>query len=106
MSELLIELIEMSPRETLEALAAHRRHYVDYHKVEVPDPMLAEIVQRASSLTGAFPSKAISLLDAAMVRANLCGSSEVALEHIYLSAANFPEEASEDENARSINLVH
>jgi ATP-dependent Clp protease ATP-binding subunit ClpC len=86
-----VEVIEMSPEETVDVLSALRMRFEDYHRIKINGLFLAVVVQRAASLTGWYPCKAIALLDAAAARARLAAISEMRIEDIYLAAANFLE---------------
>ncbi len=88
----LVELSEMSQKETVEILSALRAEFEDCHHVKIDGSLLTVVVQRSSSLAGTLPSKAVALLDAASARAHLAGVPEMRLEDVYLAAANFREE--------------
>lgn len=86
-----IELVPLDPGSTREVLEALREEVVRRHGVEIDPALLREVVDRALSLAGVLPHKAIALLDAAAARAVLACAPQVDLYHIYAAAAEFPE---------------
>jgi len=86
-----IELAPLDPGLTREALEALRPRIERHHNVQIDPAILRQVVDRALSLAGALPEKAVMLLDAAAARAALSGAECVDLYHVYSAAADFPE---------------
>lgn len=89
------ELTEMSMSETGEVLLALRDRIAAHHRIEIEETLLNPVIETALPLTGHFPAKAISLLDAAAARAVLAGESELSLFDVYTAAARFGEDDDE-----------
>ncbi len=87
-----VELKELSLEETLEVVTAQRTILSNHHRTEIESSLLPAVVERARSLKGLFPSKALALLDAAAAHARLSGAARVRLEDVYLAATRFDEE--------------
>ncbi|MEK6409078.1 MAG: AAA family ATPase [Acidobacteriota bacterium] len=83
---LVTELVEMSLSETGEVLLALRERIAEHHHVAIEESLLNAVIETALPLTGHFPAKAISLLDAAAARAVLAGESELSLFDVYTAA--------------------
>jgi ATP-dependent Clp protease ATP-binding subunit ClpA len=62
------------------AIAAH-------HGVEIDIEVEAAVAERARPMEGAFPGKAVRLLDAAAARASLLGNAKLSLLDVYLAAS-------------------
>jgi ATP-dependent Clp protease ATP-binding subunit ClpA len=86
------ELSEMSLSETGDILLALRDRIAEHHHLAIEEALLQGVIETALPLTGCFPAKAISLLDAAAARAVLAGESELSLFDVYAAAARFRED--------------
>jgi ATP-dependent Clp protease ATP-binding subunit ClpA len=82
----LVELAEMTADRTFEVLTALRDVIAGHHRVQIPEPLLHLAIETAETLTGHFPAKAITLVDAAAARAVLTGESEVSPFDLHLAA--------------------
>jgi ATP-dependent Clp protease ATP-binding subunit ClpA len=78
--------------ETGEVLQALRNRISEHHQIAIDETLLNTAIETALPLTGHFPAKAISLLDAAGARAVLVGEAELSLFDIYSAAARFRED--------------
>lgn len=85
------ELEEMSVDQTGEVLLALRDRIAAHLSIEIEESLLSSIIETALPLTGQFPAKAISLLDAAAARAVLAGESKLSLFDVYSAAPGFRE---------------
>jgi ATP-dependent Clp protease ATP-binding subunit ClpA len=86
------ELSEMSMSETGEVLLALRDRIAAHHRIAIQEALLNTVIEIALPLTGHFPAKAISLLDASAARAVLAGEDELSLFDVYTAAARFRED--------------
>jgi ATP-dependent Clp protease ATP-binding subunit ClpA len=86
-----IELAELSREESCTAVLAALPKIAAHHHVTIDDALSGAAVERALSLEGYLPAKAIALVDAAAAQAVLACSQEVTLYHLYLAAGYFPE---------------
>lgn len=80
------ELTEMSLTDTRQVLCELRVRIAEHHHINISEALLNTIVETALPLTGHFPAKAISLLDAAASRAVLAGESELSSFYLYTVA--------------------
>ena len=85
------ELSEMSMSETGEVLLTLRDRIALHHHIAIEEALLNKVIETALPLTGHFPAKAISLLDAAAARAVLAGEGELSLFDVYTTAAKVRE---------------
>jgi ATP-dependent Clp protease ATP-binding subunit ClpA len=85
------ELTETSLGDTREVLQALRERIAEHHHIAIGEAVLKTVIETALPLTGHYPAKAISLLDAAAARAILAGESELGLFEVYGAAAGFRE---------------
>jgi ATP-dependent Clp protease ATP-binding subunit ClpA len=85
------ELTEMSMSETGEVLGALRERIAAHHRLAIEESLLNQVIDAAIPLTGHFPAKAISLVDAASARAVLGGESELSLFDVHTVTARFSE---------------
>jgi ATP-dependent Clp protease ATP-binding subunit ClpA len=58
-----------------------------HHGVQIDAEIEHAVVERALSMEGALPGKAIRLLDSAAARATLSGSAKVSLVDVYVAAS-------------------
>ncbi|MEK6324268.1 MAG: AAA family ATPase [Acidobacteriota bacterium] len=86
------ELSAMSLSETAGVLLALRDRIAAHHNIAIEETLLSAVIETALPVTGHFPAKAISLLDAAAARAVLAGEAELSLFDIYTAAARFRED--------------
>lgn len=82
-----VVLSEFSSAETLAVLRERGRELAAFHGVEIPPGLLEQVLERARSLSGVLPGKAVSLLDAAACRAALGGCLTTDPLHVELAAA-------------------
>jgi ATP-dependent Clp protease ATP-binding subunit ClpA len=85
-----VRLEELDAAATSEVLNHLLGRIARHHGVRIDASIVGPAVERAASLAGCFPSKAISLLDSAAARASLLGAAEVELFHIYLAGGDLP----------------
>ena len=85
------ELSEMSLTETGEVLVALRGRIAAHHRIAIQEALLNTVIEIALPLTGHFPAKAVSLLDASAARAVVAGEGELSLFDVYTAAARFRE---------------
>ncbi|MFY9573560.1 MAG: AAA family ATPase [Blastocatellia bacterium] len=81
------DLEPMSLSETAEVLLALRDGIAAHHHIAIDESVLNAVIETAIPMTGCFPAKAISLLDAASARAVLARESELSLFDVYSAAA-------------------
>lgn len=86
----LVRLEELDAAETIEVLGHLRERLVWHHRVQIDASILGPTVERAASLAGWSPSKAISLLDSAAARAAFQGAEAVEILHVYAAGNDFP----------------
>ncbi len=86
----LVRLDELNAAATTEALGNVLGRIAKHHCVHIDLSIINPTIERAIGLAGFFPSKAISLLDAAAARASLASAAEVEIYHVYLAGADFP----------------
>ncbi len=92
----LVRLEELDAATTIEILSKVMGRIAQHHGVQIETSIIKPTVERAVSLAGCLPSKAISLLDAAAGRAAFGGESVVEIYHVYLAADDFPDLDAED----------
>ena len=97
-----IELVEMSPAETLKVLLTIKDRLSAHHSVEIDESALRTVIEASRTLAGCYPSKAISLLDAACARARLNGARALNAQDLLLASARF----TEDEEYPSLLASH
>jgi len=85
------ELLETSLSETAEVLAALRDRIACHHQIAIDEALLAQVIETGIPLTGHFPAKAISLLDAAAGRAVLAGEEGLSMFDVHAAADRFRE---------------
>ena len=85
----LIDLPELSSRQTFEILVLVRPQLQKHHQVEIEESILETVLIRSGSVEGCLPAKAILLLDAAASRAVVAARPSLALEDVYLAATGF-----------------
>ena len=90
---LITELVEMNMSETAEVLAALRERIAHHHQIAIDEALLTPVIETGLPLTGHFPAKAISLLDAAAARAVLAGESGLSMFDVCAAAAGFRDTA-------------
>jgi hypothetical protein len=81
-----IELPEMSPKDTAAVLQAVAGRIAVHHHLEIDESCVSACVRACRSLPGVFPAKAIRLLDAAAALATLTGATVISPDEIYSSA--------------------
>lgn len=79
-----ITIDETSTEDTVKILGVIKKSFQNFHNLEVPDALLAEIVDKADKGQPEryFPDKAIDLLDEAMSSARVAGAKELTVEHV------------------------
>lgn len=85
-----LHVVELGePRGLLarEVVLAWRGELAAHHRVSIDDAVVDAAIDRAATLAGFFPGKAIALLDAAASRAALDGSATTDVVHVYLVSA-------------------
>lgn len=86
-----ISLREITREETRHVVRALLPSIARHHGVHLDESCVATAVERASTLAGRFPAKAIALIDAAAARAHLSGAPVVDAADVYLAACGFSE---------------
>jgi ATP-dependent Clp protease ATP-binding subunit ClpA len=86
-----VGLEPLTARETLEAVRGVIGAIAAHHQVRIDESLAQAVVERAATLAGCFPAKAIALIDAAGARAHLVGAPSVDLSHVYVAACGFKE---------------
>ncbi len=81
-----VVLDEMSPRQTGELLAARLDELADHHGVEITPSCIAAALRATADLDGAWPGKALTVLDAAAARAALTGARVTGPDDVYFAA--------------------
>jgi ATP-dependent Clp protease ATP-binding subunit ClpA len=81
-----VRLAELSAAETADAVAAWRPRYASHHGLAIDPSLDALVVRMAAALPGAFPGKALALLDEAASGAALAGSPLVNPDDLYAAA--------------------
>jgi ATP-dependent Clp protease ATP-binding subunit ClpA len=82
-----VRLREMCARDSLQVLEKLRPFLVAHHKVKIASDVEQAAVDRARSLAGALPGKAVRLIDAAAARARLNQCGSVMLIDVFMAAA-------------------
>lgn len=90
-----VYLEEPTPMEAAAMVGASREAIAEHHNVEIPPRMVDECVKAAEPLAGAYPAKALDLLDGAASRASLTGAGELSLEEIFYVANHWREPVEE-----------
>jgi hypothetical protein len=85
-----VQLSEFCPDDACRVLEALRPSISQHHGVQINADIERTAVERAVSMRGSLPGKAVSLLDAAAARARLAGNPAVMDVDIYLVASRMP----------------
>jgi ATP-dependent Clp protease ATP-binding subunit ClpA len=83
----IVELRELGVEDACRVLESMRASLTAHHGVAIGAEVERAAVERALSMNGFLPGKAVGLLDAAAARARLTGSAEVTLMDVYLAAS-------------------
>jgi ATP-dependent Clp protease ATP-binding subunit ClpB len=90
----IVRIDELCASDTCRVLETLRASIADHHGVQIDAEIEHAVVDRALSMEGALPGKAIRLLDSAAARATLAGSDKVSLVDVYVAASRLLVEAS------------
>jgi ATP-dependent Clp protease ATP-binding subunit ClpA len=82
-----VRLGELCASDTCAVLQELRPALAAHHGVAITDDVEQAAVERAQTIPGALPGKAVALLDAAAARAQVTGNAEVHRVDVYLAAA-------------------
>jgi ATP-dependent Clp protease ATP-binding subunit ClpA len=88
-----VRLKELGQGDTIQVLQSLRPSIAAHHRVEIGAEVELAAVERALSMEGSLPGKAVGLLDSAAARASLAGNSMVALIDVYLAASRMSAES-------------
>jgi ATP-dependent Clp protease ATP-binding subunit ClpA len=83
----IVHLNELCASDTRSVLEALRPSLAAHHDVRIDAEVEHAAVERAISMTGLLPGKAVGLLDAAAAHASLDGNAAVTLMDVYLAAS-------------------
>jgi len=82
-----VHLGELCAGDAYRVLEALAPSIATHHAVQIDAEIQQAVVERSLSMEGSLPGKAVGLLDAAVARASLNGSSAVTLVDVYLAAS-------------------
>ena len=91
------ELAEPTAEQTLRVVAALGPRIAEHHRIEIDESCIPVCIRAAQSLSGCFPAKALTLLDAAAARSALAGANVLAADDIYSAAARLGEGWEQDD---------
>lgn len=83
----IVQLEELCPSDAVRVLETLRPSIAAHHRVEINAEIERTVVERAASMRGSLPGKAVRLLDAASARASLAGNPAVSDVDVYLVAS-------------------
>ncbi len=82
-----VRLNELCASDTRLVLEVLRPSLANHHGIEIDSEVEHAVVERALSMEGSLPDKAVKLMDAAASRASLTGCEKVALIDVYIAAS-------------------
>jgi ATP-dependent Clp protease ATP-binding subunit ClpA len=83
----IVRLNEVCATDARRVLEVLRPFLANHHRVEIDEEVEAAVIERSLAMEGAFPGKAVKLLDLAAARASLTGATKVTLLDVYITAS-------------------